>query len=71
MARLDLPGVTAERLDDLNYRLKFAREESSAANVIRAVVNTVEVRDIVIEEQSIEDVVKRIYTGKVFVESTP
>jgi len=63
---VDLPGVRCERLDELNCRLQFAREKWSAADVIRHVVNAVEVRDIVIEEQSIEEVVKRIYLGEAF-----
>jgi len=56
-------GVQLEAIDELNFRLRFARAERTHADVIRAVVNAVEVRDIVIEEQSIEDVVKRIYLG--------
>ena len=66
---MGLPGVTCDKVDDLNYRLRFPREDRSAADVIRHVVNAVEVRDIVIEEQSIEEVVKRIYLGEVFQES--
>ncbi len=62
--RLDLPGVACDRLDELRYRLHFPREEWSTAEIIRRVINAVEVRDIVIEEQSIEDVVKRIYLGE-------
>ena len=62
-------GVAKEKVDDLSYRLRFPREELSAADVIRRVVNAVEVRDIVIEEQAIDEVVKRIYLGEVFQES--
>jgi len=69
LGQLGLDGVGCEKLEDLVYRLHFAREDWTAADVIRRVVNAVEVRDIVIEEQSIEEVVKRIYLGEVLEES--
>ena len=62
---LDLPRVTREHLDDLTCRLSFDREEYTAGDVIRRVVATIDVRDIFIEEESIDDIVRRIYTGKV------
>jgi ABC-2 type transport system ATP-binding protein len=61
--RLEIPGVRFEKLGDLTYRLSFGREERATAEVIRQVINAVEVLDIAIEEQSIEEVVKRIYQG--------
>lgn len=63
--QLELPGVACDKLDELRYRLRFPREEWSNAEIIRRVITSVEVRDVVIEEQSIEDVVKRIYLGEV------
>jgi ABC-2 type transport system ATP-binding protein len=62
---LDLPRITRERLDDLTYRLSFDREDYTSGDVIRRVVATIDVRDIFTEEESIEDIVRRIYTGKV------
>ena len=41
----------------------------STAEVIRCVVTAVDTVDITIEEQSIEEVVKRIYTGEVRLET--
>ncbi|MBS1826150.1 MAG: ATP-binding cassette domain-containing protein [Acidobacteria bacterium] len=60
---LGLPGVTPERVSELSVRLHFPREMQATAEVIRKVLNAVEVTDIAIEEQSIDDVVKEIYTG--------
>lgn len=60
---LDLPRVEKERLDELTYRLSFDREEYTSGDVIRRVVAAAEVRDIFIEEESIDDIVRRIYTG--------
>jgi ABC-2 type transport system ATP-binding protein len=61
--QLEIPGVRREKLGELTYRLSFARDARPAADLIRQVVNAVEVLDIAIEEQSIEEVVKRIYLG--------
>lgn len=69
LSQLNLNGIGCEKLEELVWRLHFAREEWTAADVIRRVVNAVEVRDIAIEEQSIEEVVKRIYLGEVLEES--
>ncbi|MFN7932735.1 MAG: ATP-binding cassette domain-containing protein [Bryobacteraceae bacterium] len=60
---LGMAGVTAERVSDLAVRLHFPQETHTTAEVIRKVLNSVEVTDIAIEEQSIDDVVKEIYTG--------
>jgi ABC-2 type transport system ATP-binding protein len=64
LAAFIMPGVRVERLDELSYRLHFRREEVSSADLIRRIVNEVEVLDIAMEEQSIEEVVRRIYTGE-------
>ncbi len=58
-----LPGVDKERLDEITYRLSFDREDFTSGDVIRRVVSKAEIRDIFIEEESIEEIVKRIYTG--------
>ncbi len=54
-------GMVCERLDELTYVLRFDREQHSSAEVIRQIVNRLEVRDLFIEEEPIEDIVKRIY----------
>ena len=61
--QLEIPGIRREKLGDLTYLLSFGRDDRPTADVIRQVVNAVEVLDIAIEEQSIEEVVKRIYLG--------
>ena len=62
--RLDMPGVGSERIDELTYRLSFDREEHTSGDVIRRVLDAAEIRDIFIEAESIEDIVKRVYTGR-------
>ncbi len=66
-----LPGVTLERSGELTVRLRFPRESHSTADIIRKVLNWVEVLDITIEEQSIDEVVKEIYTGNLLEEPVP
>lgn len=69
LSALEAPGVTVERVDDLSFRLRFHRDAMSSADLIRLVVNQVQVLDIAIEEQSIEDVVRRIYSGEALPEA--
>ncbi len=61
--RIELDGVRREKAGGVTYRLAFDRNEHSTAEIIRMVMNSVEVLDIGIEEESIEDVVRRIYLG--------
>jgi ABC-2 type transport system ATP-binding protein len=61
--RPGLENVALKALDELTLEASFDREEYTAGEVIRGVVAKIDVRDIVIEEESIEDIVRRIYTG--------
>jgi viologen exporter family transport system ATP-binding protein len=61
VAEISTDGISCERVDDLTYLMRFDREKHSSAEVIRNLVNRLEVRDIFIEEEPIEDIVKRIY----------
>jgi len=56
-----LDGIKCERVDELTYVMRFDRRQHSTAEVIRNLVNTLEVQDIFVEEEPIEDIVKRIY----------
>ena len=68
--QLVLDGIHCERLDELSYLLRFDPKMHSSAEVIRNIVNLIEVRDLFIEEEPIEELVKRIYTeGKVDLDS--
>jgi ABC-2 type transport system ATP-binding protein len=61
LAQVTSEGMTCDRVDELTYFLRFDRNQHSSAEVIRTLVNTLEVRDIIVEEEPIEDIVKRIY----------
>jgi ABC-2 type transport system ATP-binding protein len=61
LAQVTRDGISCERVDDLTYFMRFDRGKHSTAEVIRDLVNQLEVRDIFVEEEPIEDIVKRIY----------
>ena len=61
LAQITTNGISCERLDELTYLMRFDREHYSNADIIRNIVTTLEVSDILVEEEPIEDIVKRIY----------
>ncbi len=61
LAEVTSDGMECQRVDELTYLLRFDRERHSSADVIRQIVNRLEVSDILVEEEPIEDIVKRIY----------
>jgi ABC-2 type transport system ATP-binding protein len=65
---LSLNSVEREQLDDLTYRLSFDRDRHTAGDIIRQIVAAVDVRDIFIEEEPIEEIVRRIYAGPAVLE---
>jgi ABC-2 type transport system ATP-binding protein len=65
LGEITTDGIFLERVDELTYLMRFDREQHSSAEVIRNLVNTLEVRDILVEEEPIEDIVKRIYLSGV------
>ena len=67
LARVDgfsRDGLELEQVDQLTYRIRFDRMKVSTADLIRQILNAVEVRDLLIEDEPIEEVVKRIYAGE-------
>jgi len=61
LAQIQADGIVTERVDELTFLMRFDREQHSSAEVIRQIVNTLQVRDIFVEEEPIEEIVKRIY----------
>ncbi|MGA8074565.1 MAG: ATP-binding cassette domain-containing protein [Candidatus Acidiferrales bacterium] len=57
-------GATLEPVDEMTYRIRFDRLQVSASDLIRDLLATVELRDIVIEDEPIEEIIKRIYSGE-------
>ena len=61
LAQIETDGIVCQREDELTYFIRFDREQHSSADVIRQVVNILEIRDLLVEEEPIEEIVKRIY----------
>jgi viologen exporter family transport system ATP-binding protein len=57
-------GLEVEQLDELTYRIRFDRGKVATADLIRRILAEVEVRDLLIEDEPIEELIKRIYAGE-------
>lgn len=56
------PGVETEQIDEMRCRLVFDRNALASADLIKKVVNTLPVRDLTLEDASIEEIVREIYS---------
>jgi ABC-2 type transport system ATP-binding protein len=63
LAQIESEGIKCEPVDELTYRIRFDRRQHSTADIIRQIVNTLQIRDLLVEEEPIEEIVKRIYTS--------
>jgi ABC-2 type transport system ATP-binding protein len=57
-------GFQLDEVDELTYRIRFDRTQVSTGDLVRRILGVVDVRDLVIEDEPIEEVVKRIYAGE-------
>jgi ABC-2 type transport system ATP-binding protein len=57
-------GLDLERVDEMTYRIRFDRVNVSTSDLIRRILDAVEVRDLLIEDEPIEEIIKRIYAGE-------
>ena len=48
----------------MTCRLRFDRSRVSSSDLIRQILAAVDVRDFVIEDEPIEEIIKRIYSGE-------
>ena len=55
-------------MDELTYRIRFDRVKVSTSDLIRKILDAVEVRDLLIEDEPIEEIIKRIYAGEAHLE---
>jgi ABC-2 type transport system ATP-binding protein len=70
LSALERNGLKLERVDELTFRIRFDRAHVETAELIRQILGAVEVRDLLIEDESIEEIVKRIYAGEALREVT-
>jgi viologen exporter family transport system ATP-binding protein len=59
---LQLDGVTCHKRAELTCLLAFDRDRYATGDIIRRVVAAADVRDIFVEEESIESIIRRVYT---------
>jgi ABC-2 type transport system ATP-binding protein len=71
LARFAGDGVSLEPVDELTFRIRFDRTRVSASDLIRQLLAAVELRDIVIEDEPIEEIIKRIYSGEASLSEGP
>ena len=64
VATLARDGLRVEKVDELTYRIVFDRSQVATDDLVRQVLGTVEIRDLLIEDEPIEEIVKRIYAGE-------
>ena len=68
IAMFERHGCELERVDQLTHRIRFDRTQIATADLIRQILAAVEVRDLLIEDEPIEEIVKRIYAGEASLE---
>ena len=61
---LENDGLKLEPVDHLTYRIVFDRTKIATTDLLRRILAQVEVRDLLIEDEPIEEIVKRIYAGE-------
>jgi ABC-2 type transport system ATP-binding protein len=71
LSRFAGEGVSLEPVDELTFRIRFDRTQVSASDLIRQLLAAVELRDIVIEDEPIEEIIKRIYSGEASLSDGP
>ena len=61
-------GLQLDQVDELTYRIRFDRARVATADLIRQILAAVDVRDLLIEDEPIEEIVKRIDAGEATLE---
>jgi ABC-2 type transport system ATP-binding protein len=61
---LERDGLKVEPVDEMTFRIRFDRSRFPTADLIRQILSSVEVRDLLIEDEPIEEIIKRIYAGE-------
>jgi len=67
---LSRDGLELDRVDELTWRIRFDRSRVATDDLIRQILATVQVRDLLIEDEPIEGIIKRIYAGEALREVT-
>jgi ABC-2 type transport system ATP-binding protein len=68
VAGFDRDGLEVVRVDELTFRIRFDRHHVATSDLIRQILSAVDVRDLLIEDEPIEEIIKRIYAGEASLE---
>jgi ABC-2 type transport system ATP-binding protein len=61
---LERDGLKIEPVDEMTFRIRYDRARFPTPDLIRQILSSVEVRDLLIEDEPIEEIIKRIYAGE-------
>ncbi len=61
-------GLDVVRVDDLTFRIRFNRHRIATSDLIRQILSALDVRDLLIEDEPIEEIIKRFYAGEASLE---
>ena len=64
LASLEQQGLHIEPVDEMTFRIRYDRTAISTSDLIRQILDAAEVRDLLIEDEPIEEIIKRIYAGE-------
>ncbi|MGH9688734.1 MAG: ABC transporter ATP-binding protein [Candidatus Acidiferrales bacterium] len=64
-------GLELERVNEMTFRIRFDRHRFATSDLIREILSAVDVRDLLIEDEPIEEIIKRIYAGEASLEMSP
>jgi viologen exporter family transport system ATP-binding protein len=67
---LSSEGLDAEAVDEVTYRVRFDRTRVSTSELIRKILAAGDIRDLLIEDEPIEEIIKRIYAGESVMEAS-
>ncbi len=67
---LSAEGLDAESVDEMTYRVRFDRTRVSTSELIRKILAAGDIRDLLIEDEPIEEIIKRIYGGEALMEAS-
>jgi viologen exporter family transport system ATP-binding protein len=70
LASMGREGLELVRVDELTYRIRFDPSRISTSDLIRQILSSVDVRDLLIEDEPIEEIIKRIYAGAALQEAS-
>jgi ABC-2 type transport system ATP-binding protein len=65
---MDIPMTELREVQENKWEISFSRDVISANRLIEEISKQFSVKDITVEEQDIEDIVKDIYSGKIILE---